>query len=167
MKADRPLWIDGRTKKLCDRPPSTGYKIAGTAGQGIPGNIIAEFDLRLVDGKVTQGGEPAASPESTPPALVADRELHADDNGTLFDEAQGTGIKIADPGKKIPVEYIRRYNLEIEEGRVVQKKKPNLKKTDEPDNKAAKKAPNKGARGSGGLTVSSKKTGTKTSGGSS
>ena len=166
MKADRPLWIDSKGV-LCDRPPSTGYKIAGIAGQGITAHIVRKFNLTETDGKVTQGGEAAESPESTPPPMIADRELHADDNGTLYDEPQGTGYKIADAGRKIPVEYIRRYNLEIEEGKVVQKKKPNLKKKDEPDNKAAEKAPNKGARGSGGLTVSSKKTGTKTSGGSS
>ena len=165
MKADRPLWIDAKGN-LCDRPPSTGYKIAGNTGQDISGSIMQKFGLSIAGGKVVQHGEAAKSPESTPPPMIADRELFADKDGELFDEPQGTGIKIADPGKKIPVEYIRRYSLAVEGGKVVQKKKPDQKKKEPVENKAVDKMPNKGARGTGGLVINNRR-GTRSSKGAS
>tara|TARA_Y100000310_G_scaffold340684_2_gene437320 strand:+ start:1609 stop:2115 length:507 start_codon:yes stop_codon:yes gene_type:complete len=168
MKADRPLWIDEKGA-LCDAPPSRGYKIAGTAGQPIPGHIVKACELSEEGGRVMQRGELPRSPASTPAPLVADRDLFADADCNLHDEPQATGIKIAEAGRKIPVEYMLRYQLGVEDGKIVQK--GTVKKEEAPENKAAPKPPNKsrkkGARGSGGLTVDSKKTGTKTSEGAS
>jgi len=151
MKADRPLYVDSKGV-LCDTPPATGYKLAGTKGQDIPSNIVEKFGLVLRSGKITQNGKAAKSPQSTPSPIIADRDLFADKDGELFDEPQATGIKIADAGKKIPTEYIRRYSLEVKKDKVIQKKK-GTKKSGPVENKEAGTAENKGARGSGGLTI--------------
>lgn len=158
MKADRPLWIDSQGR-LCESPPATGYKIAGVEGVDIPEHVVQQFGLTVTDGRITQGGKVRAPKQ--PARMVADRELFADSSGKLYDTPQGTGIKIADAGRKIPVEYVRRYNLSIEGDRVVQKNAPDLTPDKDAVTKAVEAPPNKGARGSGGLTVDSRRTGGK------
>jgi len=135
---------------LCDAPPSTGYQIAGTKGAPIPAYVVKKFGLAMVDGLVTQGGELPRSPVSTQPRLVSDRELFVDADGVLYDAPQATGIKLVSAGVRIPMEYVRRYNLATVEGKIMQKSIPKV------ENKAVDGVPNKGKRGSGGLTIAGK-----------
>tara|TARA_Y100000310_G_C20484734_1_gene716342 strand:+ start:376 stop:900 length:525 start_codon:yes stop_codon:yes gene_type:complete len=174
MRADRPLWIDA-DEMLCDAPPASGFKIASAEGVNIPNRVVDKYGLALEGGVVMQNGE-VRTPEQ-PARIIADRELFADAAGVLYDEPQSTGIKVADAGKRIPIEYVRRYQLSIEDGIVVQTSAPGLDELERDDtekpkearkapNKARKPPANKGARGSGGLTVPGRD-GPRSSGGAS
>lgn len=176
-KAHRPLWIDSKGQ-LCDQPPSTGFKIAAAAGVAIPRSVMEEFNLTSRNGKIYQGGRLPKSPESTPPKVVADREIFADEDGGIFDTPQATGIKVCDAGRPIPVEYLRRYNLERDKKGdiIVQNSHPHLLKKKDAQNKARRgianksagdQAPAPGERGSGGLSVTTPEGVTHDSGGAS
>lgn len=140
MVADRRLWID-QDGKLCEAPPSVGMVLAKKGADIFPRHVN-EFHLDVVDGVVVQNGKAALSPESTPPALIADRTLFIE-QGThkLVSKKPTEGIKIADKGEKIPRTYVNEYNLSEVDGEIVQKSIPKA------PNKAINSAPNKGRGG--------------------
>lgn len=146
MKAHTILWI-AAGGLLCDAPPTAGMKIAAFAGDEIPNDIVRLYGLEIVGGRVTQRGKDPQTPKSTPDALIADRALYINNAGQLVESAPAYGIKIADEGDAIASFYVVQHKLEIKDGRVMQKKQTKA------ENKAVKDAPNKGARGSGGLSI--------------
>lgn len=151
MKAHARLWIDAGGH-LCDRPPGGGQLLASGPGADIPPDVAERFHLADVEGRVTQNGKAAQSPDSTIPLLVADRDLFVTSEGVLVDEKPDAGMKIVDAGWKIPREYEQTYHLEMLDGKVVQKSVP------KPANKAIEDAPNKG-----GLTMTDKRGGRRSS----
>lgn len=140
MMADRRLWID-QDGKLCEMPPSVGMVLAKKGADIFPRHV-KEFNLNVMGGVVMQDGEAALSPESTPPALIADRVLFIQ-QGThkLMSKKPKEGIKIADKGEKIPRTYVNEYNLVEVDGKIEQKSIPKA------PNKAINSAPNKGRDG--------------------
>ncbi len=140
MVADRRLWID-RKGQLCDTAPSSGMVLAKKGADIFPRHV-KEFHLDVVDGVVVQNGEAALSPESTPPALIADRVLFITKiTHKLVSKKPKDGIKIADKGEKIPRTYVNEYNLVEVDGEIKQKSIPKA------PNKAINSAPNKGRDG--------------------
>lgn len=138
MKAHTRLWIDHRGI-LVDAPPSTGYLVAMN-GQDVPQRFIDAYGLEMMDGKVVQRGKEAETPKSTPDALIADRDLFVTRKGELVDEKPEDGIFITEKGAKVITEYVNAYNLEEQDGRIVQKEMPPAKnkKMGRPKTKAAK-----------------------------
>lgn len=137
MKAHTRLWIDHRGR-LCDQPPTSGVMIA-TGGGDIAERFVRAHDLTVVDGKVVQRTRPTLSPDSTPEPLVADRLLYVTADGGLVDrKPKEGGVKIASKGEKIPRGYVTMHNLEVKDGKIIQKSIP------KPPDKARRNAPNKG-----------------------
>lgn len=133
MVAHTRLWIDD-SGKLTDAPPSRGVLVAKN-GMEIPPAVAKRHGLSVIDGRVVQGGKPAATPKSTPDALIADRTLWVDADGVLSDS--GPGVKLADAGEKIPRGYQVEHKLFERDGRVEQKaaKRPADKAVKAPANK--------------------------------
>lgn len=137
MKADRPLWADLKGR-LCDAPPSTGFQLAAFAGQEIHVRLVQRYGLQEIDGKVVQPGQEIQHPVSTPPPMVADRELFATPDLQLHDSEVAGSIKLCDAGAEIPQEYIDRYGLREKEGKIVATKavkQPENKMVAQPENK--------------------------------
>ena len=136
MTAHSRLWIDDQGR-LCETPPTQGVLLA-TEGQRLSGRLIAEHDLEEKDGKIRQKGKAAATPKSTPDALIADRTLWVTSKGVLTDSSPTKGIKIADKGEKIPRGYVVSHNLKETDGKIVQKS------ITKPENKMDSQGKNKG-----------------------
>ena len=76
--------------------------------------------------------------------MRAHATLWVDDKGQLCEGPPARGLKIAAvKGDEIPPEFVKRYGLSEEGGKVVQKQQAKA------ENKAVKEAPNKGS----GLTI--------------
>jgi hypothetical protein len=147
MKAHARLWIDAGGN-LCDRPPGAGLLIASAKGADIRQRFVDRYHLTQEGGVVRQNGKDPRSPESTIPLLVADRDLFVTSDGVLVDaKPERGGMKIADANWKIPREYEQGYNLEMRDGKVVQKSVP------KPPNKSIEDSPNK----SGGPTLNTRR----------
>jgi len=138
MIADRTLYIDEHGA-LVDAPPQSGLQL-GNAGADIPPKLVQLYGLELHDGKVWQRGKPPKEGKpSTPPPMIADRDLFIDHDGTLAE----SGVKIASAGGEVAQFYINEYRLELRDEKVAQKARKGM------PNKAVADAPNKG----GGLTI--------------
>lgn len=147
MVAHTTLWIDAKGV-LVDGPPASGMKLP--AGGEIPQHLAKRFELELVDGKIVQHGRAArAQAPSTPPPMIADRDLFLAPDGTLAD----TGVKIVSAGAEVAMHYISEYGLEQKDGKVVQKARK------APANKSIEDPPNK----TGGLTLTDKRDGRRSS----
>ncbi len=146
MKSDRALWFDQKGR-LCDRPPSTGLKLANMAGVEIPPHIAKQYELIVKDGRILQRGKLPLSPKSTPDPLVADRDLWITREGELVDEEPEKGISIARRGDKIPSQYVSEHKLVEKGGKIEQKgaKKPEDKQKKKPANKGSGLKINKGS----------------------
>ena len=137
MVAHKRLWADS-DGVLCDQPPSSGTLLAKQDAD-IPERFVRLYNLVERDGRVTQNGKAAISPETTPDALIADRDLWVTKAGVVVDKPpEATAVRVAVAGEKIARGYQAEHGLIARDGRVVQKGAPQAKAVKAPQNKGLK-----------------------------